>query len=347
MTRSAGLRPASRGSAKPAPTTLGAPVSDRHRAGARNQRRQRLERRSLTGIARERETSADNAWSAGLRPASRGSAKPAPTTLGAPVSDRHRAGARNQRRQRLERRSPTGIARERETSADNAWSAGLRPASRGSAKPAPTTLGAPVSDRHRAGARNQRRQRLERRSPTGIARERETSADNAWSAGLRPASRGSAKPAPTTLGAPVSVRAGARNQRRQRLERRSPTGIARERETSADNAWSAGLRPASRGSAKPAPTTLGAPASSPSRPASRGSAKPAPTTLGAPASSPGAGVSDRHRGPRGPRNHTPPTRGGGPVSSLPPACGGLCRAPPGELPRGRRSLACASLCLVA
>ena len=145
MTRSAGLRPASRGSAKPAPTTLGAPVSDRHRAGARNQRRQRLERRSLTGIARERETSADNAWSAGLRPASRGSAKPAPTTLGAPVSDRHRAGARNQRRQRLERRSPTGIARERETSADNAWSAGLRPASRGSAKPAPTTLGAPAS----------------------------------------------------------------------------------------------------------------------------------------------------------------------------------------------------------
>ena len=46
------------------------------------------------------------------------------------------------------------------------WSAGLRPASRGSAKPAHATLrhakvrtapyGAPVSDRHRAGARNQR-----------------------------------------------------------------------------------------------------------------------------------------------------------------------------------------------
>ena len=31
----------------------------------------------------------------------------------------------------------------------------------------------------------------------------------------------------------------------------------------------------------------------------------------------------------------------------PPAFGGLCRAPPGELPRGRRSLACAPLCLVA
>ena len=147
--------------------------------------------------------------------------------LGAPVSDRHRAGARNPHRQRrprpisrlrthasptaqnradMERRSPTGIARERETRPDNAaprqshgcepthrqprritgtWSAGLRPASRGSAKPAPTTPppanltaanprianraesrrrlgalasspGAPVSDRHRAGARNPR-----------------------------------------------------------------------------------------------------------------------------------------------------------------------------------------------
>ena len=86
-----------------------------------------------TGIARERETCTDDAalcqshgWSAGLRPASRGSAKRAPTTLrytnltaGAPVSDRHRAGARNQHRRRcampisrLERRSPTGIARD-------------------------------------------------------------------------------------------------------------------------------------------------------------------------------------------------------------------------------------------
>ena len=220
-----------------------------------------MERRSPTGIARERETRPNNAaprqsdgckpthrsriaptaWSAGLRPASRVSAKPAPTTPpptnltatnpsianraesrghGAPVSDRHRAGARNPHRSRppptsrlrthasppaqnhgdMERRSPTGIARERETRepTHNAaprqshgcepthrqprritgtWSAGLRPASRGSAKPAPTTpppanltaanpritiraesrgLGAPVSDRHRAGARNPR-----------------------------------------------------------------------------------------------------------------------------------------------------------------------------------------------
>ena len=98
----------------------------------------------------------------------------------------------------MERRSPTGIARQRETRTNDAtphqpsaWSAGLRPASRGSAKPgryAPPTL-------------------------------------TAWSAGLRPASRGSAKPAPTTL--------------------RPPTLTA----------WSAGLRPASRGSAKPAPMT--------------------------------------------------------------------------------------------
>ena len=55
------------------------------------------------------------------------------------------------------------------------------------------------------------------------------------------------------------------------MERRSPTGIARERETSPDDAasWSAGLRPASRGSAKPAPTTqryahvIAAPSSNP------------------------------------------------------------------------------------
>ena len=66
---------------------------------------------------------------------------------------------------------PTGIARERETSTNNAGAlasspgGGLRPASRGSAIPAPTTLERwpvlPVgaSDRHRAGARNQHQQR--------------------------------------------------------------------------------------------------------------------------------------------------------------------------------------------
>ena len=40
----------------------------------------------------------------------------------------------------------------------------------------------------------------------------------------------------------------------------------------------------------------------------------------------------------------PPLNSG---SLLPPACGGLCRAPPGGLPRGRRSRACRSLCMVA
>ncbi len=47
----------------------------------------------------------------------------------------------------------------------------------------------------------------------------------------------------------------------------------------------------------------------------------------------GTGREASHSGTRGP--------------SRPPAFGGLCRAPPGELPRGRRSPACASLCMVA
>ena len=77
-------------------------------------------------------------WSAGLRPASRGSAKPAPTTPApaTPIS-------------RLERRSPTGIARERETRTDDA--ANLTPRQ--------SHDGAPVSDRHRAGARNPHQRR--------------------------------------------------------------------------------------------------------------------------------------------------------------------------------------------
>ena len=200
--RSAGLRPASRGSAKPAPTTL------RHRQS-------HVERRSPTGIARERETRTNNA----APPQSHG---------GAPVSDRHRAGARNPHQQRC----ATPISR---------WSAGLRPASRGSAKPAPTTPrhpnltgsaglrphragaetrtnnaappqshgGAPVSDRHRAGARNPHQQRC----ATPISR---------WSAGLRPASRGSA-PAPTTPRHPnLTV------ERRSPKERKPPFTLSPE-----------------------------------------------------------------------------------------------------------------------
>ena len=74
---------------------------------------------------------------------------------------------------RPERRSPTGIARERETRTDDPWSAG----------------------------------QLSRWGPpTGIARERETRADDPWSAALTLSRWG------------------------------SPTGIARERETRADDA---------------------------------------------------------------------------------------------------------------
>ena len=258
-----------------------------------------MERRSPTGIARERETRTNDAgpanltWSAGLRPASRGSAKPAPTTLappisrGAPVSDRHRAGARNPH----QRRWPANLT----------WSAGLRPASRGSAKPAPTTLappisrGAPVSDRHRAGARNPHQRRWPRQHLT-------------WSAGLRPASRGSAKPAPTTLAPPISRGAPVSDRHRRESGYRGGYDVVKRyvpapgttvpgRQGQVDFAefrhrrgarnphqrrcacwwfwanptWSAGLRPASRGSAKPAPTTL------------------------APPISRGAPVSDRHR----------------------------------------------------
>ena len=179
-------------------------------------------------------------WSAGLRPASRGSAKPAPTTP--PPTNLTPANPR--------------IANRAESRGKiTGWSAGLRPASRGSAKPAPTTPppanltptnprianraesrgGAPVSDRHRAGARNPH----QRPRPPPISRLQTHASPTAqnhgtWSAGLRPASRGSAKPAPTTPPpanlTPTNPRIANRAESRD-MERRSPTGIARQRET--------------------------------------------------------------------------------------------------------------------
>ena len=221
---SAGLRPASRGSAKPAPMTPGSQRESRttscrgrgtdrpdhlpvraqppalHTRTAfatpsRNaccQRRKSLERRSPTGIARERETctndagcqrskSARTAWNADLWPVLPvGAGRPAPR----PGGPRDRASPTAKKRgDGLERRSPTGIARERETctndagcqrskSARTAWNAGPLASSPGGGRQTGTAarraarsrianreeargrLGAPVSDRHRAGARN-------------------------------------------------------------------------------------------------------------------------------------------------------------------------------------------------
>ena len=155
-------------------------------------RRQRTEFAAIC-FFRAQLTAAHTRWcrrqgNADLRSASRGSAKPAPTTPrhanltaanprianraesrghGAPVSGRHRAGARNPHQQRC----PPPISRLQTHASPTAQNHGER--------------GAPVSDRHRAGARNPPQRphpppisRLERRSPTGIARERETRTNN-------------------------------------------------------------------------------------------------------------------------------------------------------------------------
>ena len=218
----------------------------------------------------------------------------------------------------------------------------------GGAGRCPAAEGAAAAPFTRSGITNgASRKVLERRSPTGIARERETRPNDptprqshackpthpqprritgTWSAGLRPASRGSAKlglppPAPANHASPTAQNHGD-------MERRSPTGIARERETRTNDAghanltatnprianraesrgaWSAGLRPASRGSAKPAPTTP-PPANltawsaglrpAPLREAQRKPPKPKPRK----ARNRSAGLPpDRHRGRR-PRN---------------------------------------------
>ena len=136
----------------------------------------------------------------------------------------------------MERRSPTGIARERETRPNNPaphQSHAYKPTHRQPRRI--TGHGAPVSDRHRAGARNPPQQPR----PPPISRLQTHASPTAqnhgtWSAGLRPASRGSAKPAPTTPPpanlTPTNPRIANRAESRD-MERRSPTGIARERET--------------------------------------------------------------------------------------------------------------------
>ena len=155
---SAGLRPASRGSAKPAPTT---PRHSRQSHGCEPTHRRP---RRITGT-RTRQ------WSAGLRPASRGSAKPAPTTPRPPISRlRTHASPTAQNHgdmERMERRSPTGIARERETRTTNAaprQSHAHEPTHRQPRRITPSMERWPVlpvgaSDRHRAGARNPHRRR--------------------------------------------------------------------------------------------------------------------------------------------------------------------------------------------
>ena len=161
------------------------------------------------------------AWSAGLRPASRGSAKPAPTTLAPPISRlRTHASPTAQNHGDMERRSPTGIARERETRTNNT-------------APRQSHGGAPVSDRHRAGARNPHQRRWPRQSPP-ISRGHGAPVSDRHRAGARNLHR-RRWPRQSHGGAPVSDRhrAGARNPHQQH---RTPP-ISR---------WSAGLRPASR-----------------------------------------------------------------------------------------------------
>ena len=97
---------------------------------------------------------------------------------------------------------------------------------------------------------DKRQQELERRSPTGIARERETCTNDAG-----PSQRESRT---------TSCRRGERTDPIMWVPAAQPpalhtrTAFQHRRETRAANgskSWSAGLRPASRGSAKPAPMT--------------------------------------------------------------------------------------------
>ena len=106
--------------------------------------------------------------------------------------------------------------------------------------------------------------------PTGIARERETSADDADPSTERMAHRPGNAGQFSRWGRSHPHRCATRSEITHRRPRRS-----------AGTAWSAGLRPASRGSAKPAPITP-----SPRQSGWR-------TGPGTPASSPGGGVHTR------------------------------------------------------
>ena len=244
---------------------------------------------------------------------------------------------------------------------------GLRPASRGSAKPAPTTLrpanltaanGASsicVESRGRLGERRPPasspgggRHRWAKPSERRIATRAESRGHGALASspggGLRPASRGSAKPAPTTLRpanltaangvSPICV------ESRGRLgERRPPVGT--------------------RGSAKPAPMTVrrtdvsGAPPAQSGLRCSLRFAQRCRPEVGVPVPvrrlcsirtaplAPLRGAVPAPTGRTGQRSAFPCLRVACAQSGLrrPPACGGLCRPPPGELAGGRRSLA--------
>ena len=174
----------------------------------------------------------------------------------------------------MERRSPTGIARERETSADDGAPYRLE-------WRAPCSIRTALFAALRAGARNPHQQRCappftaaNGASPTVESRKGGTPPR----CGLRPASRGSAKPAPMTVrrtdvsGAPPAQSGLRCSPRARGADRRSAFPCRRVACAQSDCA----VRPpaagcADRRSAFPCRRVI--------RPASRGSAKPAPTTL--------------------------------------------------------------------
>ena len=263
----------------------------------------------------------------------------------------------------MERRSPTGIARQRETRPNNP-----APDRAGARNPHHQRHAPPISRLRTHASPTAQNHGVERRSPTGIARERETRPNNpaphqshaykpthrqprritgTWSAGLRPASRGSAKPAPTTPPptnlTPANPRIANRAESRD-MERRSPTGIARERETRPNDAGPANLTPTnprianraeSRGHGAPVSDRHRAGARNPhQRPRPRQSHAYKPThRQPRRITGHGAPVSDRHRaGARNPHQRPrPPTSGQS--SRWGPARAGL-RPAPGPSVRG-------------